>query len=71
MSDETVPEQPPMYATGAWFKFSLAMAVSRIAVPASIITVRTYDGETEGEALERHGIDRHPPGAELHFLHLT
>jgi len=61
----------PTRATGAMFKFSLAMAVSRVTIPASIVTVRSFAGETEDEALERHGIDRHQPECGVTFVNLT
>ncbi len=45
----------PAKADGAMFRFSLAMAFNRISIPAAIVAVRNYDGETEEEAARRLG----------------
>ena len=71
MSNEAVHEGTPISPARARIVFTMAVAANRIAVPASIVTVRTYDGETEDEALQRHGVDRDRPGAEPVFIHLT
>lgn len=49
------------------FRFSMSMAVNRIAVPPPVVFVRAYAGETEAEALARSG---HRTG-ETQFIHLA
>ena len=66
MSDDTVHEQTrpePTEAPAPWR--------APPQVPASIVPVMAWAGETEQEALKRYGIDHDRPGAEIVFLHLN
>ena len=65
MSDEVVGDGLHMRASDAKFAFRLAIALNRVTIPAPIITVRSYAGETEDEALARYGLERTARQAEF------
>jgi hypothetical protein len=66
MSDDTVHGLPRPETTEAPGPGS-----APAPVPASIVPVMAWAGETEDEALKRYGIDHDRPGAEIVFLHLN
>ncbi len=66
MSDDAVHEQALPLAAEAPAPLSAPSHV-----PASIIPVMAYAGETEHEALKRYGIDHDRFGAEIVFVHLN
>jgi hypothetical protein len=68
MSDETTNEQAQEKV--ATMPCGPTAAIGGTGSPASIVPVRTYAGETEDQALERHGIDRSQSGPEILFVHL-
>ena len=66
MSDDAVHEQAPADATD-----TPAPLRAPARLPASIIPVMAWAGETEHEALKRYGIDHDRSDAEIVFLHLN
>jgi hypothetical protein len=66
MSDYTVHERPQPDASEAPGPLGMPAPV-----PASIVPVMAWAGETEDEALKRYGIDDDRPGTEIVFLHLN
>jgi len=67
-----VEEQPILERTltTPMMPAGLAEAIAGIAIPAAIVPVRTYAGETEDEALARYGMRRDDVEARVLFLNL-
>ena len=70
MKYETLHEMSPREFKLAAFQLRMAMAVNRLSVPDTIVTVRAYDGESEAEALSRHGLEDRAAGPGITFVHL-
>ena len=70
MTDSQVPPADPGAGSDprlVSYRFSMNLAVHRIAIPEQVVPVRDYAGENETQALQRSGFDD-PAGTQfIHF----
>lgn len=62
-------ENVPLRTEGAMFRYSLAMAINRVTPPPTVVTVRSYAGETEAEAVARCG-EANGSNQKVIFVHI-